>query len=148
LLQTAQWVRASQGTGRAVIADRYTSQILSSFGLEWTPLASQGFPVWQLYFDRDAPSTDLLRQLRASDYRYLVVDERMASFLPYLGDYFESVEPERSTPPSREVIDRFAGLPWAIKIYQSDNLSVYRLNYSAMNVHWTPRIGAPVAKSR
>lgn len=134
LLGTTQWLRRTQGTGHGVAADRYSSQLLASFGLQWTPFASAAFPIWQLYFDPAAPSPALLRELRASDYRYLVVDGRMARALPYLGSYFADQEtwigaPDR--PPSRAVIDRFERLPWAIKIYQSDNLAIYRLNFAA-----------------
>jgi hypothetical protein len=138
LLATAAWLRETQGTGKAVVADRYVSQILSSFALEWTPLASQAFPIWQLYFDPGPPSPLLLHELRFSRYEYLVVDERMAEYLPYLGVYFQDGEgPDGSlaTPPARLIIDRFERVPWAIKIYQSDNLSIYRLNLSAVPAH-------------
>ena len=108
-----------------VVADRYTALALASFGLEWPAGVSCAFPLWKLYFSVHLPGAALLQQLQRSQYRYLVIDKRMARYLPRVGVYFERGEPGaivRTIPPPAAALDKYETLPWVIKIYQSDNL--------------------------
>jgi len=79
----------------------------------------------------------LLRELRTSNYRYMVVDRRMARYLPRIGVYFEPDEPEafrRKTPPPLTALDRYDRLPWTIPVYQSDNLAIYRFDFASLDL--------------
>jgi hypothetical protein len=137
LMQTVDWMKTTQGTGQNVVADRYTGLALASFGLEWPAEVSWAFPLWQLYFSVHLPSAALLQQIQHSHYRYLVIDKRMARYLPRVGVYFERGEPNaitRTTPPPAAALDKYETLPWVIKIYQSDNLEIYRFNLAALHV--------------
>jgi hypothetical protein len=141
LMQMVDWMRTTQGTGQNVVADRYSGLALAAFGLEWPAEVSWAFPLWQLYFSVHLPSAALLQQIQHSHYRYLVIDKRMARYLPRVGVYFERGEPQaitRTTPPPAAALDKYETLPWVIKIYQSDNLEIYRFNFAALHVRPVP----------
>jgi hypothetical protein len=141
LMQMVDWMRTTQGTGQNVVADRYSGLALAAFGLEWPAEVSWAFPLWQLYFSVHLPSAALLQQIQHSHYRYLVIDKRMARYLPRIGVYFERGEPQaitRTTPPPAAALDKYETLPWVIKIYQSDNLEIYRFNFAALHVRPVP----------
>jgi hypothetical protein len=141
LMQTVDWMRTTQGTGQNVVADRYSGLALASFGLEWPAEVSRAFPLWQLYFSVHLPGAGLLQQLQRFHYRYLVIDKRMARYLPRVGVYFERGEPgaiTRTTPPRAAALDKYETLPWVFKIYQSDNLEIYRFNFAALHVRPAP----------
>jgi hypothetical protein len=140
-MQTAEWMKTTQGSGQNVVADRYTSLALAAFGLEWSAQVSWAFPLWQLYFSVHLPSAALLQQLQHSHYRYLVIDKRMARYLPRVGVYFERGEPNaitRTAPPPAAALDKYETLPWVIKIYQSDDLAIYRFNLAALHIRPAP----------
>src|SRR5581483_2138295 len=80
-------------------------------------------------------------------YGFLIVDRRMAQALPWIGYYLTVGEPlshRRAHPPPRAAIERYEHLPWAIKIYQTDHLEIYRLDYAALSLIWASRGAAPV----
>jgi hypothetical protein len=141
VMQMVDWMRTTQGTGQNVVADRYSGLALAAFGLEWPAEVSWAFPLWQLYFTVHLPSAALLQQIQHSHYRYLVIDKRMARYLPRVGVYFERGEPNaitRTTPPPAAALDKYETLPWVIKIYQSENLEIYRFNFAALHVRPAP----------
>ncbi|HKO25603.1 MAG TPA: DUF6541 family protein, partial [Chloroflexota bacterium] len=141
LMQMVDWMRTTQGTGQNVVADRYSGLALAAFGIEWPAAVSWAFPLWQLYFSVHLPSAALLQQIQHSHYRYLVIDKRMARYLPRIGVYFERGEPQaitRTTPPPAAALDKYETLPWVIKIYQSENLEIYRFNFAALHVRPAP----------
>lgn len=135
LLGTSQWFSNRFGTGNSIVTDRYTGLVFGSFGLQNTASPSAGFPVWNLYLARPGAPIEpptLPFDLILSGYKYLVVDERMASEIPELGVYFtindpESVRPHGKESPFRETLKTFNMVSWLIKIYQSNNYSIYRM---------------------
>jgi hypothetical protein len=75
----------------------------------------------------------------------------MARYLPRVGVYFERGEPNaftRTTPPPAAALDKYETLPWVIKIYQSDNLAIYRFNLAALHVRPAPMAARPSARTR
>jgi hypothetical protein len=136
LLSSANWLRSNAGINNNVVAARDNGLAFGSTGAQNIARASRGFPVWELYFDKGLPSKTLLRDLRTSRYEYLVVDARMSKFHPGTGVYFVTDEPSTIslTPPTPEALDKFDHVPWATKIYSTDNLRIYRLDFSALNV--------------
>jgi hypothetical protein len=77
-----------------------------------------------------------MRDLRGSGWRYFVIDKEMSAFLPRIGVYFEPDEPSarvRTTPPPRGALTKYERLPWTQRIYESDNLVVYRLDFSKLD---------------
>ena len=135
LTGASAWFRSRYGAGRNIVTDRYTALIFGSFGLQNPGTSSRGFPIYELYLARPgAPiSASLLSELRSSHFGYLVVDRRMAYDLPELGVYFSSDDPDSlfpahgSIPVFRGRLAKFNRLPWLVKVFQSDNYRIYRL---------------------
>jgi len=134
LVEATRWFRQTQGTGQPMLADRYNEVAFSAFGLENPLTAWSGFPFWQLYFSPAPPSGALLREMQGAGVQYMVIDKRMTTTLPRLGDYVVGEEPYQATPPPPRAVSKFVALPWAIKIYESDNLQIYRYNFAALHV--------------
>jgi hypothetical protein len=130
-LAMTDWFVNTLGPGNRVVTDRYTALSLASFGEQEVANPSPGFPVWDLFFSAGDPSPQLLQQMRGSGYRYVVMDRRMFSNLPLIGVYFTAGEPgafEHTSPPSAAVLDRWAHLPWATSLYESEHYVVYGLD--------------------
>lgn len=135
-LRTAsKWFTARFGTGNHVVTDSFTGLIFGSFGLQSTPSPSAGFPVYNLYLAKPGAPIQpafLLSELKTSGYAYLIVDERMAYDVPELGSYFAPNEPSFLTKSGKPIfygrLGKFNTIPWMVKVYQSDNYSIYRLN--------------------
>ena len=105
---------------------------MASFGLQDTAMPSAAFPVWDLYTAQPGQPLGppfLFTVLTQGHYRYLVVDERMATDAPQLGIYFEGNEPNFVLPNGRPAfrLGTFDGVPWMSKIFASDNYAVYRM---------------------
>ena len=133
LLGMTTWFRATQGIDQRVVADRDCTLALANFGDELTAAASPSFPIWQLYFLPGLPDSRLVGELSASGYRYLVIDRRMSQSLPAIGVYFVPNEPDaamRTTPVPAAAIDKYDSLPWVTKIYSSNNLEIYRFDFT------------------
>ena len=132
LLGMARWFRDTQGANQRIVADRYTALALANFGDAQTATPSTAFPIWQLYFSTSAPGPGLLAELQASDYRFMAVDRRMSQQLPLIGIYFAPSEPDaykHERPVPVAALSRYESLPWASKIYTSDNLDLYRFDF-------------------
>jgi hypothetical protein len=131
-----QWFRASFGAGNNVVTDRFTGLIMGSYGLQDLADPSSGFPVWDLYTGQPGQSLGppfLIADLTSSDYRYLVVDKRMATDAPQVGVYFEGSEPDGFVLPDGQPIfkgrlAKFDGVRWMTKVFESDNYAVYRMD--------------------
>jgi hypothetical protein len=139
LLAASQWFSARFGTGNNIVTDRYSGLIFASFGLQNTAAPSAGFPVWNLYLAKPgAPIKPLflLSDLQLSDFTYLIVDRRMAYELPELGVYFTpndpaSVQPHDGKSPFYGRLEKFDTTQWLVKVFQSDNYCIYRINLPA-----------------
>jgi nitrate reductase NapE component len=137
LLAASKWFSARFGTGNNIVTDRYTGLVFASFGLQNSAFPSAGFPTYDLYLAKSASQIGpsyLISDLTISDYTYLIVDRRMAYELPQLGIYFEPNEPasqfqeQAGKPVFNGRLQKFDTVKWIIKVFQSDNYSIYRLN--------------------
>jgi hypothetical protein len=151
LLAADDWFSAQLGTGNNIVTDRYTGLIFTSFGRQNAAAPSPGFPIWDLYLDKPGSPIRpayLISELTSSYYTYLIVDRRMAYEVPALGAYFTSDEPRSLVTRSgksafRGRLGKFNAIPWMVKIYQSEDYSVYRLNLppsKISNQHRIPRL--------
>ncbi|MGO9876349.1 MAG: DUF6541 family protein [Acidimicrobiia bacterium] len=133
LLGLTSWFKENFGTGRQVITDRYSGIAIAGYGRDTTAAGSNGFKIWELFFDKTRPPALLLNQMETSGYDFVIVDRRIAVDKPFIGVYFEPDEPIVLQPSGQEAIDKFWYFPWAIQIYNSDNLAIYRIDYAALN---------------
>ena len=124
------------GSGRATISSLTATPDSSSPHLACrTPASpSAGFPVYNLYLAKPGAPIEpafLLSDLSLSNYTYLIVDARMAYDVPELGVYFTSndpasVQPQGSKSPFYGRLNKFNTIQWMVKVFQSDNYSIYR----------------------
>ena len=95
------------------------------------PLASQSTTcTWPNRALQSSPRI-LFYDLSSSNYTYLIVDARMAYDVPELGVYFTpsdptSVQPQGTKSPFYGRLNKFNTVQWAVKVFQSDNYSIYR----------------------
>lgn len=146
LLASSAWFRARFGSDNNILTDEYTGLIFASYGLQNIANPSSGFPTWNLYLAKSGSliPASLLAELKASNYNYLIVDRRMAYEIPENGVYFNSGEPKYLIPASGKSIffgklNKFNSLPWMIKVFQSDNYSIYRLNLPVAKAGYSDR---------
>jgi hypothetical protein len=135
LLATSKWFSARFGTNNNVITDRYTGIIFGSFGLQNTLYPSGKLPFYSLYSGKPGTAIQppyLVYDLGILNVTYLIVDERMAYDIPELGVYFTSADPASLRPRDGKSalygkLDKFNTIQWMIKVYQSEDYSIYRL---------------------
>jgi hypothetical protein len=120
------------GQGNYVVTDRSVGLVMAGLYNDWTASASDGFPTWQLFFDPNGPSPELVRELEGSGWQYLIVDRRMYSSLPLDGIYLESGEPTTYGAPPRLAYTRLFTRSWLIPVLQTTNYTVFRFNFSGL----------------
>jgi hypothetical protein len=140
----SNWLRATQGRGLRIVADRYSGLIFGSFGGQFPVTGSVTFPTYDLYLAAPgAPvPAGLIQQLRSWNFSYLIVDRRMATEAPEIGIYFETNEPiphngRPAFTPAQ--LTKFDHLPWTIKIYDSGDIAIYRFDFSRGPFFRSPR---------
>ena len=131
----ASWLDRTQGPGRKVVADQYDGPPLAFFGRATPATPSAGFPTWELYLSRNPIAPALANQLQSSRYDYLFVNGTLPLVPSYYQTQTASSGPEgewtgSAKSRSSSVIARYDRLPWAVKLYGSDNLAIYRLDFS------------------
>jgi hypothetical protein len=140
LLAASQWFSARFGTGNNIVTDRYTGLIFGSIGLQDPASPSAGFPTYNLYLAKPGAPVEpafLLFDLSLSNFTYLIVDGRMAYETPEVGVYFTPNEPavldrlQDGKPVFYGRLDKFNTILWMVKVFQSDNYSIYRINLPA-----------------
>jgi hypothetical protein len=124
------WIAAHVPVDTPVLADRYVSQRLGSFGRMATLKPSATFPLWDLYMSADPVHPGVLQQLLDSGVRYFVVDARMATTRPTMGYWFTKDEPgvDGTVLSPQVAIDRFGCLPWLQGTYAAGPLTVYEVH--------------------
>ena len=144
LLAASEWFSARFGIGNNIVTDRYTGLVFASFGLQNTASPSAGFPVYNLYLAKPGALIEpgyLFSDLSLSHYTYLIVDARMAYDIPEVGVYFTATDPASvqfhgNESPFYGRLNKFNTVQWAVKVFQSDNYSIYRLNLPTTQVSY------------
>jgi hypothetical protein len=139
VLAAAGWLRATQGPGLRIVADRYSGLIFGSYGGQTPVTGSVTFPTYDLYLARPGRPVPpaLIGQLRQWQFGYLIVDRRMASEVPDIGIYFETNEPiPHDGKPAFTLgqLTKFDRTPWTIKIYDSGDIAIYRFDFGSLGV--------------
>jgi hypothetical protein len=153
LLATSEWFSARFGTSNNIITDRNTGLVFASYGLQSTGVPSPGFPFYNLYLVKPgAPIKPpyLLFELNAGRYTYLIVDQRIADEIPETGVYFGPTEPNFITKAGKSAfqgrLGKFNTYTWMVKVFQSNNYSIYRLNLPISKITYQPK--PPKAQSK
>jgi hypothetical protein len=137
VLAAASWLRATQGRGLRILADRYSGLIFGSYGEQNPATGSVTFPTYDLYLAQPGGPVPpaLIEQLRSWEFGYLIVDRRMARQVPEIQIYFETNEPiAHDGRPAFTLgqLTKFDSTPWTIKIYDSGNIAIYRFDFASL----------------
>jgi hypothetical protein len=128
------WIAAHAPVDTPVLASRYASFDIGSYGRMATVSPSARFPVWDLFVKAGPVSPAVLVQLYESRVRYIVVDWRMATVRPALGYWFTVDEPGAGTDRLYPAfaLDRFNCLPWLRATYGAGPLTVYQVDRAVL----------------
>jgi hypothetical protein len=137
LLAAASWFDQHVGAGVRIVTDRYSGLGFVLDADSWTASPSVGFPAYDLFFSDRPPSAALVAELASSDYRYLIVDKRVATEIPSLGSYFDYEPAAGSSPIPAGNIDRYRNTPWTTEVFESDDFRIYRFDFTAIGDHLT-----------
>ena len=148
LVGLSAWFDKNIGTQQHIVSDRYTDLVLVRDANAEPASPAIGFPTYDLYFNAGPPGSYLVYELSSSGYVYLIIDKRMSYELPEVGVFFEPDEPyayQGSDPITKANLDRYDYLPWTTEVYDSDDYSVYRFDFSAIH---DPRAAGAAAASK
>ena len=94
----------------------------------------EGYPLWDLVIGEVPPGEDFLDRAEAEDLRFVVIDKRQADDVPMIGFYLDQREPlatEREEPVSSRSLEKWDDMDYALRIYESNEMIIYRLDSSA-----------------
>ena len=126
-MSAASWTREFLGRGRRVGADRINRVLMLTYG-EQRPLTdADEVDLGAVFLDRRLTPYDrgLLRRGRVE---YLVVDYRLTRSLPWLGVYYDILEPEalRHTRPIPVVaFAKFDRSRRMSRVFDSGNIAIF-----------------------
>jgi hypothetical protein len=120
-IAAATWTRQGLGPGHRFAADYISNLLLGSYGGQ-DPVngVSQLYcgPTWTLVNDYQA---------RQQAIRYLLVDLRLSTHRPPIGQYFTSQSPQCPMPIPRDYLTKFDAVPGVSRLYDSGNIVIYEL---------------------
>jgi hypothetical protein len=126
----ATWVRAHIPAGSVFATDRSNGLALAAIGMvDPAEGLEQGQSVPYLYFSPTFNSRDWAT-IHAFGIRYVLVDLRLSTGLPYLGLYFSSNEPlagHYTHPIPRVDLTKFATVAGLVRIYDNGDIQIYEV---------------------
>ena len=139
----AVWLQRSQGPDQPLIGDRGMQIVFAYQGKAILAVPSDAYPVWDFLLSPDPPSAALLEQTRADDLRFVVVDKHQIETVPSIGFYLDQNEPlatQRTEPLSKATLTKWDHMPYAMRVYASTTLNIYRLDPAAYDLARKPAL--------
>ena len=134
--EAAVWLEATQGTNQKLTADRSSQIVFHDRAHVLLGIPDDNYPLWDLVIGEVAPGEDLLDRAEAEDLRFVVIDKRQADYVPMIGFYLDQREPlatERDDPVSSRSLTKWDDMDYALRIYESDEMIIYRLDSTAFD---------------
>ena len=129
-IDTATWMLNALGPENRLLTDRTNRVLTKAYGLQH-PISAVGdqIDVKPAYFAPflDADNRALLAHAKV---RYMLIDERMATSLPYVGVYLERGEADGvpwTAPMPAQALDKWNTLPGVDLVYDSGAIRLYDL---------------------
>jgi hypothetical protein len=127
----ATWVRAHIPAGSVFAADRSNGLALTAIGLvDPAQGLERGQSVPYLYFSSTFDSRDWAT-IHAFGIRYVLVDLRLSTGVPYIGLYFSPDEPlagHYTHPIPRADLTKFATAAGLVRIYDNGDIQIYEVD--------------------
>lgn len=127
-IQSAKWAYSYLGPNNRIATDRVNQLLMSTFGGQRpvTPTEDK-IDEGAIFFSSSLGSYEI-SVLQQAQVRYLVVDLRLSTGLPYVGFYFDQGEPgafQRTAPIARKDLTKFNTIPQINRVYDSGNIAIY-----------------------
>lgn len=127
-VSAAVWLRQNLGPDNRIITDRTNALLMGSYGDQhpvtgFADRVQTSYVVLSLRYGKREQ-----RILRASGARYLVLDSRLTSGLPLVGDYFEGSEPRplgRLAPLAPQMLAKFDQLQGVSRLFDAGDIAIY-----------------------
>jgi hypothetical protein len=130
MLTAETWWAGVRSPGAGVVADRYNG-VLYEADLGTRLATFEQGPIMDFYLTDTPPTRYLAQALAADGVDYLVVDKNITTAVPLLGVYFAPDEPvvdQHPEPVPPAIIERWADSPYTTRVYDSDQITIYRLD--------------------
>ncbi|MEM7142707.1 MAG: hypothetical protein AAF548_16920 [Actinomycetota bacterium] len=134
IYHAAEWLVDTQGTNQKTIGDRSSQIVLHDRAHVLLGIPDDAYPLWDFVIGEGPPGEDLLDRAEQEDLRFVVIDKRQIDDVPMIGFYLDQREPlatEREEPVSERSLTKWDDLDYALRIYESDEMIIYRLDSSA-----------------
>jgi hypothetical protein len=127
-IEAATWARAYLGPNNRIATDRVNGLLMGVYGDQRLVTALGDTVDESPVFFSSTFGPQELSILRDGKVRYLVVDLRLSTGLPYLGFYFEPREPgsfEHTAPIAPEALTKFSTIPQINRVFDSGDVIIY-----------------------
>lgn len=128
-IQTASWAFSYLGPDNRVGTDEVNQILMLTYGDQTIVNYDNGINISTVFFSTQV-SPQQVAMLRQAGIRYLVVDLRLSTSVPFIGYYFEDDEPgafQYTHPISRQALTKFNTVPQISRIYDSGDIVIYDL---------------------
>jgi len=144
-----RWWSGVRPPGSGVVTDRYTGVLFQSQP-DAAVATSQLGRVWDFLLDDEPIDAGFAQALQQNKMYYLVVDKKITTALPMLEAYFtptEDASVRPSTPVAPAIIERWRRTPYTTRVFDSDQIAIYRLDprYVSVLPAATPAAAAAAA---
>ncbi|GEM_PF-2265628 len=132
----AQWFVDTQGRNQKMTGDRSSQIVFHADAQVLLGIPDGNYPLWDLVVGVVPPGEYFLDRAAAEQLRFAVIDKRQADAVPMISFYLDQSEPlagQREEPVSRDSLTKWDSMDYALRIYESDEMIIYRLDSSAFH---------------
>ncbi len=153
IVDAADWFARTQGVDQKLIGDRTSQIVFHQHAHVQLGVPDGAYPIWDFILSDTPPSEYLLDRVAEEGLRYVVVDKRGTTNIPMIGFYLDQKEPlagGRKAPLSRATLDKWEKMDYALRIYESNEMMIFRLDQSAFDTSYRQvgNIGSTIGSSR
>jgi hypothetical protein len=124
-IEAAMWTRSWLGEGNRFAADRVNRTLLGTYGQQdVVTTIADGVDASRIFF-AESLSPETLYPIRKGRIDYLLVDLRITTATPALGEYFEENDANRGVPPSPSRLLKFDNADRVTRIYDNGWIVIF-----------------------
>ena len=127
-IQSALWASAYLGPNNRMTTDRINQLLMSLYGNQRLVTPTQDHIDDEAIFFSSTLSSYDIAVLQQAKVRYIVVDLRLSTALPFVGFYFNEGEPgafQYTTPISAKSLTKFNTVPQINRVFDSGSIILY-----------------------
>lgn len=127
-IQSAEWAYSYLGPNNRMATDRVNQLLMSTFGNQRLVTPTEDKIDEEAIFFSPSLGSYEISVLQQARVRYLVVDLRLSTALPYVGFYYDEGEPDayqHTTPIAQKDLTKFNTVPQINRMFDSGNIVMY-----------------------